>query len=519
MQKVSLLILTIVTALLITTNCKKTPDTPSGNTKIDIGETTIDSISYSMAKVTTNINSTGGRDFVEHGHCWSKNHVPTVDNDKTNLGKLDSSGLFSSIITNLDTGSTYYIRAYVKFEDVTVYGDEDSLHTLITGKPLVTTTEIINITNTSATCGGINDNGGFNSNQRGICWNVSGNPTLENNLGFTSEGVGTGSFSSNIDGLDEGTTYYVSAYATNDNGSGYGEVRQFNTLVFAIPGITTSTPTNITENSITSGGEVTHEGNTTVTERGICWDITGNPTLENNLGFTNEGSGIGSFSSNVNGLNGGTTYHVSAYATNVKGTSYGEIMDFTTLLQCGQYTVDYGGQVYHTVQVGEQCWFKENLNYEIGNSWCYGDNSDYCDVYGRLYDWATALSACPSGWHLPSDEEWKILEGNADTQYGVGNSEWDGTSFRGFDAGYRLKSATGWEYGSGSDAFGFSLLPGGKRSNSGSYNDKVFWGYWWTSTESGSTAWDRDLYHTNGKIYRSPYNSKGAGLSVRCMRD
>jgi uncharacterized protein (TIGR02145 family) len=183
-------------------------------------------------------------------------------------------------------------------------------------------------------------------------------------------------------------------------------------------------------------------------------------------------------------------------------------------------TVFYEGQTYNTVLIGTQCWFKENLNYETGNSWCYNNDPSYCDTYGRLYDWETALSVCPSGWHLPSDDEWKILEGAVDSQYPVGDPEWDNDGLRGLDVGENLKSTSGWIInGNGTDLYGFSGLPGGIRSTFGDFYFLENNGQWWVSTEqSGYDAWFRTLSYNNDVSYRF-FTSKEVSNSVRCLRD
>jgi uncharacterized protein (TIGR02145 family) len=93
------------------------------------------------------------------------------------------------------------------------------------------------------------------------------------------------------------------------------------------------------------------------------------------------------------------------------------------------FTDPRDGQTYNIVQIGNQTWFAENLNYATGNSWCYDNNDSNCNIYGRLYDWQTALTACPSGWHLPSDAEWTVL-----TDYLGGDTV----------AGLKMKNTTGW---------------------------------------------------------------------------
>ncbi len=205
-------------------------------------------------------------------------------------------------------------------------------------------------------------------------------------------------------------------------------------------------------------------------------------------------------------------------------------------------SIEYSGQWYVTVQIGSQCWMAENLNVgtRIDGSqdqqenptvekYCYNDDVNECDTYGGLYQWnemmqySTQVGAqgiCPDGWHLPSDEEWKILEGNADTQYGVGDPEWDGSSrFRGYDAGKRLKSTTGWIANTGTDVFGFTALGGGYRSTGGTFGDLTINGSFWSSKELDSNgAWNRRFGHDSDEIYRGHY-SKDNGFSVRCLKD
>jgi uncharacterized protein (TIGR02145 family) len=186
----------------------------------------------------------------------------------------------------------------------------------------------------------------------------------------------------------------------------------------------------------------------------------------------------------------------------------------------GLETITYGGQVYNTVLIGNQCWLAVNLNYEAGNSWCYDNDPSNCDTYGRLYDWETALTVCPSGWKLPSDDEWKILEGTVDSQYPVGDPEWDDTGYRGLDAGKNLKSTSGWNSNrNGTDLYGFGALPGGRRYSGGSFNSLGNYGYWWSSSEySGSYAWSRTLSYDSDGSHRYD-GTKTYGRSVRCLKD
>ncbi|MBI9039057.1 MAG: hypothetical protein JEY97_13060 [Bacteroidales bacterium] len=171
-------------------------------------------------------------------------------------------------------------------------------------------------------------------------------------------------------------------------------------------------------------------------------------------------------------------------------------------------TVTYEGQIYNTVLIGEKCWLKESLNVGImiyGNEemtdnniiekYCYDNDLANCNEYGALYQWNEMMQysiipgvqgICPSGWHIPSDEEWKLLEGTVDSQYSVGDPIWSFSGWRGFDAGLNLKSINGWDNnGNGVDLYGFSALPGGKRLSDGDFVNLNEYSNIWCSDEVG----------------------------------
>jgi len=282
--------------------------------------------------------------------------------------------------------------------------------------PVVETGEPENITINYATINSqITSDGNGSVLSRGVCWNQNGNPSLENNDGFTTEGSGTGNYTSAIYNLLDKTNYYVTAYATNVAGVAYGNKETFTTLEILLPDISTATPSFITSTSAICGGNVLNNGNTEIIARGVCWNNTGNPTLQNNLNYSTEEGELGEFTSTLTNLEDYTTYYVAAYATNMRGTIYGDQVSFKNEFQFGEAcpdipSVNYDGQTYQTVLIGEQCWMAENLNFETNNSFCYNDNSESCDLYGRLYTLDAAIQACPDGWHLPSDNEWMTLE-------------------------------------------------------------------------------------------------------------
>jgi len=176
------------------------------------------------------------------------------------------------------------------------------------------------------------------------------------------------------------------------------------------------------------------------------------------------------------------------------------------------------GQVYPTVQIGDQCWLQKNMNYKHQHSWCLDNDPANCATYGRLYHWLAALGACPDGWHLPSDDEWKILEGTVDSLYGVGNSVWDKTDWRGFDAGKNLKSTKGW-YINGTNSSGFTALPGGYQDRKGGFSLLGRDAGFWTMTQYDKTdVWCRLLsIDYPEKVLRST-DQMNVGYSVRCIK-
>ena len=279
-------------------------------------------ISGTSAVCGGNVTSTGSSAIVARGVCWATHYNPTIEDDKT-FDSVDTGSLFTSNITGLTEGTTYYVRAYATNGDGTSYGEERVFRTL--SLPVVRTNAVTNISYGTATCGGnVSSDGGVSVTARGVCWSTSQNPTISNSK--TIDGYGTGSFTSNITGLASGTTYYVRAYATNEDGTSYGEERVFRTL--SLPIVSTNAVTNITYGTATCGGKVLAEVDMSVTARGVCWSTSQNPTISDSK--TIDGSGTGSFTSNITGLASGTTYYVRAYATNSVGTAYGEVKQFTT---------------------------------------------------------------------------------------------------------------------------------------------------------------------------------------------
>jgi uncharacterized protein (TIGR02145 family) len=193
--------------------------------------------------------------------------------------------------------------------------------------PTLTTTPATELTMVSAKSGGnITDDGNTGITQRGVCWSTVQDPTTADNS--TSDGTGAGTFESMITGLAEGTTYFVRAYATNSEGTAYGNQETFSTTSAGQATLTTSEVTDISFFTAKAGGNITDDGGGAVTARGLCWNTAQAPTISNH--FTTDGAGTGAFTSNLTGLEQGTTYYVRAYATNKAGTAYGNQVTFKT---------------------------------------------------------------------------------------------------------------------------------------------------------------------------------------------
>ena len=192
----------------------------------------------------------------------------------------------------------------------------------------VNTNAITEIRKESAVGGGnIINNGGDTIQQKGVCWSLNQFPTITDNK--TLDGTGIGSYSSALTGLMPETTYYVRAYATNSAGTAYGNKVDFTTAHnITLPSVITGNITNITYSTAEGGGNVFHDGYSTVTARGLCWSVSQHPTVTDNK--TTEGIGTGMFTSRLTNLIANTTYQVRAYATNSFGTIYGSEIVFTT---------------------------------------------------------------------------------------------------------------------------------------------------------------------------------------------
>jgi hypothetical protein len=248
----------------------------------------------------------------------------------------------------------------------------------------------------------------------------------------TNDGTGTGAFSNSITALNTSTIYYVRAYATNANGTVYGAQQSLTTLG-AVPTLSTTNATSISLTGASTGGNISSDGGTTITSRGVCWSTSSNPTVSDNK-LVN-GNGTGSFTINLTGLNGSTTYYLRAYATNAVGTGYGPQISFTTsTLAAG---VSYlGGKIAYIFQAGDAGYVTGQthgfiiMNHPMGMQAKFADGSGYVNTsmnFGTgmnntrlLYNYVTTgLNAAKyiynvmydgyNDWYIPSYSEWNKI--------------------------------------------------------------------------------------------------------------
>jgi uncharacterized protein (TIGR02145 family) len=283
----------------------------------------VNNITTTSATSGGNVTFDGGATVTSRGVCWSTDPNPTTSGDKVQGG--NGTGSFVCNLSGLTPGTAYYVRAYAINEAGTAYSSQATF-TTFSAIAVLTTTAVTNTgTNSFSSGGNITSNGGTEITARGVCWGKNPDPSVSDS--HTEDGTGTGNFTSQISGLDPGAVYYLRAYATNKSGTAYG-----NTVTVAVAAslpVVTTTPVNgPLFNAATGGGNVTGDGGGIITARGVCWGIHTNPTIADT--HTTDGSGKGSFTSQITGLNPVTTYYSRAYASNSAGTAYGEQVSFTT---------------------------------------------------------------------------------------------------------------------------------------------------------------------------------------------
>jgi len=548
----------LVSILLLTITCKK--DELAKVTKLEIGsesnvtETTA-TVSATFVDVSANISA--------FGHCYATSSNPGISDSRTTNSGTAQKGVYSSNLTGLTPDTEYYVRAYAMEGDKEVYSSgQVSFTTGAYQLPTLVTGAVTDVTHNTAVSGGeITDDGGQEITSRGVCWSTSENPTISDDK--TVDGTGTGTFTSNLTGLIAETTYYVQAYATNSVGTAYGNEQTFTTS--EAPYIAISSPTTGDHWLGLEAGNIIWTSNT---GGNVSMTLYNGNTLVTEFVANTENDGIYSWASVIDGQYG---YDYKVRITSLENTGlYTESNTFkisesngsTGILDANQFS-------YNTIKIGSQWWMAENLKENVYPDWadiptvsddnssgssddewdalgdmddafCYYDDS-YTNrsTFGTLYNWAAVMNGgnsssenpsgvqgvCPTGWHVPSDAEWKELE----SYLGMSPAEVEAaTGNRGIDEGSELAgNAEEWNDGAlESNAqfgtSGFMALPGGCRFASGGwFYDINTYGYWSSATEyedDNSRIWYRELSYIATGVSR--FNgSKSYGFSVRCVRD
>jgi uncharacterized protein (TIGR02145 family) len=287
---------------------------------------TLDSASYVFTQLTCELNQKPKFAIEEHGLCWDTLANATITKEHSAIGRL-STLTFTNNANNLKPNKTYYVKAYIQNGNVIIYSNELTVLTL-DARPVVSTNEITNIQASRAECGGtaIAYTTLFPITQRGVCWAKTQNPTIADSL--TLNETGNGAFTSQLQNLEIGETYFVRAYAINSQGIIYGNEKTFSTLD-GVPELTTDSISNITATSASFYGNIIENDGLAILEKGFCWSTNTNPTIANSFKIVS-GNNLGSFNTAITGLAVNITFYYKAYLKNAKGIFYGDEKSFIT---------------------------------------------------------------------------------------------------------------------------------------------------------------------------------------------
>jgi len=424
--------------------------------------------------------------------------------------------------------------------------------------------------------------------ERGVVWGFSSNPSISNNVGVAQVNVETDNFSVNIDNIVSGKTYYIKAYVLVGDKAYYGNEEIFTAatpvlgggsapVAISVPSLTTNNLVFSSASSLSSGGVITSDGGGAITSKGICFSAVSNPTISDTC--TDEVGTGNNFDSSLSGLDSETIYYVRAYATNSKGTGYGN-----EVVTCDGATVnDIEGNPYNVVKIGSQCWLKENLhlgtmigaaladgvtaqgqsNNSVIEKFCYGyvqqgdvtqiaTGTANCITDGGLYEWPEAMGLpydcknapsvdngdgtytlscptsgsqtisakqrgiCPAGWHIPAVNDYQMLSQRFDPGCDLISS---GCT----TAGGKLKatptySPIAWD---GTDIYNFSVMPTGYLYYLTFSHHRDHAPFWTTSPDLSNpvNSWGFGLTAASATAYSDPGNNRTDGFSVRCVKD
>jgi uncharacterized protein (TIGR02145 family) len=503
--------------------------------------TPVSEVTQTMAECGGTITSDCGAEVTARGICWSTNPIPTLANNKTIDGT--GTGSFTSSLTGLTENTTYYVRAYATNSAGTGYGGEKTFKTSSYSGMVTDIDGNVYQTVTIGTQVWMAENLKVTHYRNGEAI-----PNVTD--GTTWESLTTGAYCNYNNDINNAATYgrlynwYAAVDSRNIAPEGWHvpSDAEWQTLVDYLGG------------NLVAGGKMKEAGTT-------HW-------LSPNTGATNESGfsglpGGGRVAPGIYGNKGNYAYfwsateevELSGYAwlrsldfDNSGISRYGHCMPWGYSVRCvkdaEENTVtDIDGNVYETVTIGNQVWMAENLkvthycngdalpNVTVDATWQGLTIGAYCEynndinnvaTYGRLYNGyavADSRNIAPTGWHVPSDAEWKQLE----MYLGMSQSEADDLAVRGTTEGGKMKEAgtTHWlnPNAGATNESGFSALPGGGRIYYGRYYNIAGYAVFWTSTaNAGNFAWYRLLSYSHSGVYRHD-DGKRAGNSVRCVKD
>jgi|GEM_PF-1259946 len=387
--------------------------------------------------------------------------------------------------------------------------------------PTLTTSAIANITANSAVSGGtILSDGGYPVIEKGVVWDTLPNPDFSDTK--TIDGNTPGDYTSNMALLSVSRTYYVRAYARNQLGIGYGNEISFTTAPVLLPSVSTL-PVRFFKDTLAYGVcKMIDLGGGVISEMGVVISTSPDPTLADKRAATFVNY-YDSVAVRCGSLLPSTVYYIKAYDVNEAGVSFGEEISFTT-------AAPSPGNVI----ISNQVWMAKNLDvssYRNGDpipqvtdaaawgslttgAWCWynNDSATYAATYGKLYNWYAVndpRGLAPEGWHVPTNNEWLVL----DTVFG--NS---------FAAGAIKEAGTAhWQVPNigATNISGFTALPNGIRSPNGNLSAGIgIYAYWWgAESDSETTADLHSAYYAYQFMSPSSSSNKKYGAGVRCIKN
>jgi len=261
-----------------------------------------------------------GRIIAASNTSITPNNFPNKTNTEKNV--LTNTAVTGTVIWCSDCGTRGQMQVYNGYEWTDLSGGPALINGILFNTISFTT---ITSSNASTTVS-ISSDGGTNITAKGIVWSTTLHPTISLAT-KTNDGSGITTYSSTTGTLSASTIYYIRAYATNTNGTVYGNELSFTTAGI-LPTLTTTAASTITINGLTTGGNISNDGGNIISYRGICWSTIANPTTNDNKILN--GTGSGTFTNTISGLNANTTYYARAFAINSSGTAYGNQITITT---------------------------------------------------------------------------------------------------------------------------------------------------------------------------------------------